>query len=88
MFDTELMLMTSRRVTTLCSDLQLNLVEDELFVLLALHQSLEDNLAQGITDHNPRCCLSCIANSPNQAAASKRPESNFPMFKVSFPEEG
>ena len=53
-----------------------------VYNVLALHNALEDNLAEGITDHNPRCCICCTNNPAPDPSSTQRSEAAFPMFKV------
>ncbi|KAF6037474.1 hypothetical protein EB796_004224 [Bugula neritina] len=43
-------------------------------IRVALHQALEDNLANGITDHNPQSCICCV--SVPQDSGSTLPNSS------------
>lgn len=51
-------------------------------VYLALHTAIEDNLQEGITDHNSKYCLVC---NPNAANIDKNHSTdfNFPKLQVS-----
>lgn len=52
-------------------------------VILALHHALEDNLSEGITDHNPRHCMHCKGSAQNGTAKPQNSEHSFPKFNVS-----